>query len=676
MIQEEKSISTNSDTVYSSDILRKSPFVKKPIHFKILTASFILFTVIWVIVVLGKFYSLHSYVFDLGFIMQRLWQPYHIFSINFELYVLFSSGFQYILSPLYFFHSFQLLLIVQVIAIGVSCFPLYGIAVKKLKSTLYASAISIIYLFYFPLSGVLWFDVHFQAFFIPLFIFAYYFYINGRYRFATLLFIISGTTRFPYMIFPFLFSIFELYNYFLLDKKILIKPSKKRYIILIFIISTLFLLGGVYFDLLIPQSSIIAFSNTTFSERLVSMVLTFIFIFGPLLFLPIFRLRWLIMSMPLFLLGLYSGNPSYTFPMIMQEQYSSMIIPIVFIGLIEAFEGTNAEFTRTTYLKKIKLHLNLFKKYTLVRTNIVKNEKGILVFILAIIFIGSAFYQPYSPVNYTNSIVYNTDKDVSFNSTNYNILMTMMHFIPKNNPYVLFQNDMPELLPRPQVANLTFLFTSYIPNNITLGEVINNTFPIFSDNGHYVFTKVDYLIAYTQSSQYYLQFNGKESTLPQILSMMISSKKYGIVAEDRGFILVERGYIGTPKIYKPLIVNSPFNISNSNGSSTYRNLFSNRISSAFVTLVPGNYTVRYYISLSNNSPLSFIHGELGYNNGAELSNSFNVSASYFRLLNSKKAIAFNITVPNQESHAVFIISSFDFVGSLTIYNVSLVQTSY
>lgn len=254
--------------------------------------------------------------------------------------------------------------------------------------------------------------------------------------------------------------------------------------------------------------------------------------------------------------------------------------------------------------------------------------------------------------------------------------MTMMHFIPKNNPYVLFQNDMPELLPRPQVANLTFLFTSYIPNNITLGEVINNTFPIFSDNGHYVFTKVDYLIAYTQSSQYYLQFNGKESTLPQILSMMISSKKYGIVAEDRGFILVERGYVGTPKIYKPLIINSHFNVSNSNGSSTYHNLFRNKTSSAFVTLVPGNYTVSYCISLSNISNSSYIHGELGYNNGIELTNSFNISTSYFKNLNLPKAVIFNVTVPNQESHTIFVISSFNFVGSLTIYNVSLVQTSY
>ncbi len=645
-------------------------------HRVILFCSFMVFIFAWIIIVLGRFYSLQSSVFDLGFIMQRLWQPYNALYFSFAVYMFFSSGFQFLMSPLYFLHSFQSILIIQVLAIGISCFPIYSIARKKLNSSLLALLISIAFLIYFPSSGILWFDVHLQAFFIPLFIFAYYLYTENHYWWASFLFILSGTTRFPYMIFPFLFSIFALLEYYLFEEKNSTQALKFKSMLVVLIVSAIFLTAGAYFDLVLPKASLIGYSNTPFITRLFPVFLTIIFILGPLVFIPILRFKWLIMLIPFFALGLYTGNSSYIYPMVLQIQYTSMIVPIVFIGLIEGLESSNTLSIETHAFKEKKSCVWFLQFLSIIRKRAVKRRKGVLVVILFLLVCGSIFYQPYSPLNETSNLTYSSIRDVNFNFSEYDTLISLIHLIPPNDPYVLFQNDMPEMLPRPSINNLPFLFTTYMPNNITLRDVIANTFPFIGNNGQLEFSPINYLIAYTQSPQYYLQFNPRESTLPQILSLMMSSGRYGLLAEDRGFILVERNYTGVPFIYRPLIINSPFNSTNIAAGTTFNDLSTVRGSSAFVTLVPGNYLVTYYLSVTNNSQLAHICGELGYSFGANFSKSFNVSASYFKNTNLPTPVSFNITVPNQESYTVFDISASNFIGDITVYNVSLIQTLY
>ena len=664
---------------YSSDITLSrlyKRFFKKPSAYSVfLLTSFLIFILVWGTIVIGKFYSLHSYVFDLGFTMERLWQPYHVISFSFYIYVFFSSGFQFVLSPIYFLHSLQAILIAQVLAIGSSCFPIYGIAKKKLESDFSALIISIAYLIYYPSSGILWFDVHFQAFFVPLFIFAYYFYIREHYKLATLLFILSGTTRFPYIVFPFMFSVFEMANIIFTSEKAK-DHAKRNSVITIFVISSIFLACGVYFDLLIPQPSIILLSSTPIISRLESFILTFIFILGPVLFLPIFKFKWLILSLPLFVLGLYSGYSYYSYPLVVQVQYTSMIVPFVFIGAIEALASAHND-SKIVYKAKILIDIKkLIKRCSILNIKLSKWRQSLLVAILCVIFLGSIFYQPYSPLNDISSINYNLEQNIGLSTSNYNTMMSLIHLIPPNNPYVLFQNDMPEMLPRPSVDNLPFLFTTYLSNNITLGDVFNNTFPILTSSGHVQYTNVDYLIAYTQSKQYYLQFAPQESTLPQILSLMIASGKYGILGEANGFILMERGYHEIPRIYEPLLLNEPFNATNIKGGSTFHNLTTPVSSSTIVTLLPGNYSVTFYISVTTASALTNIYVGLGYNLGASQSRFFSVSGSYFKTANSPTSVSFNISVPNQESNTVFLVSASNFGGNITAYNVSLIQTSY
>lgn len=645
----------------------------------ILTMAFAIFTIVWGLITIGKYYSLHSYVFDLGYVMERLWQPYHSGLSDFYLYIFFSSAFQFIMSPLSFFDNYRLLLLVQVFAIGVSCFPIFGIARKLTNDGLIALLASIGFLIYFPSSGILWFDVHLQAFFIPLFIYGYYFYLNERYTIASTLFILSGTVRFPYAIFPITFSLFELIDSRLMQEGKFSDRKRIRYNVLTLLSSTIFLFGGIYFDLILPQPPLIAHSNLDVVNRLAQVILTAMVIFGPLLFLSLVKLRWFSMSLPFLALGVYSNSPYFVFPAVIQYQYTAMIVPTAFIGFLEGISlkgNWNMNSHRLTNKFGFRLKRKIYSRFAPI---LFLKKRQLMTIVVIFISIGSVFYQPYSPLNALSDANYHFADSVNFNASNYNTLTALIKLIPKNDPYVIFQNDMPEMLPRPGVGPRSFLFSTFLSSNITTGDVLNNTFPFLpyvNNRSNTTFTKIDYLLAYTQSSQYYLKFAPGESTLYQILSLMLNSGKYGILAEASGFILVKRDYQGAPKIYTPLTLGRHFDPTSPNGAATFHDLSAPQASSTFVTLVPGNYTVTYYISISNNSNLSIIHGGLGYNLGAEVSQTFNVNGSFFKKINVETTVTFNVSVPNEETYTVFIISGTNFVGNLTVYKVQIAQTSF
>ena len=540
---------------------------------KSLTVTIILFftfVILWGTIVLGKFYSLHSYVFDLGFVMQRLWQVYTIQSATFAANVFFSAGFQFVLSPLYFFHSFQLLLIFQVVAFGITVFPLYGIATELTQNNRFAMLISAAFLFYFPSAGILWFDVHFQAFFVPLFVFAYYFYLKGNYLLSLVFFILSGTVRFPYMVFPFMFAFLEIIQYLMHKNTSPFRVVKFNIIILV--ISAIFIVFGFYFSL-IPGNSPILYSATPWGQRIALEFWTFLIILAPLLFFPILSPRWLAMTTPFFLLGIYTGSANYVFPALMSEQYTSMVLPMVFLGTIEAFAkrrkyGSEST-TENRQFKHFARQLNRLRLGP-------QNEKTLFaIAILVVMLSASMFYAPYGPGNQYVQPSYSFSQNVGFNLTNYNALMRIESLIPKNNPYVLFENDMPQFLPRPPPPNtsLPFLFSTYISASLTLQEVTNNSFPLIFGNPHVMeHTKVDYLVANTKSNQFGVQFNSKESTLPQIMSLMMKSGKYGILAEDKGFIALERDYHSPPRVFVPMEIRSSYCTTNPIGGTTFVNL--------------------------------------------------------------------------------------------------------
>ena len=640
-----------------------------------LIGLFLGFTAIWTAIALGKFYTLHSSVYDLGFVMQRLWQVFNIHSISFDIFVLFNSGFQFVLAPLYLFHSYQLLLILQIIAVEITVFPLYGIAEQLTHNNKVALLISATFLVYYPSAGILWFDVHFQAFFVPIFISAYYFHTKNNFAASSFLLLLSGTVKFPYMIFPFLFVLIELV--FHAEQRKIIFPNAFRWYLTVLTISILFLACGLYFALL-PGNSPVGYAATPLGERTFFEVITFMFVFAPAMFLPVLRLRWLAMTSPFFILGIFTGDTNYVFPAVVTLQYTAMILPMIFLGFIDVFAD-----------KPDKIHHVLFaggfakKTAKAIRSLFAMLQKRKVIFALTVFVItltASMFYEPYGPANQYVNPNYSFSQNIGFNTSDYNTLMKIVSMIPKNNPYVLFENDMPEFLPRPQPPGtaIPFLFSTFLSSNLTLQEVSNNSFPLISADIHNTqYVKVDYLVANTKSSQFGLQFGPDEATLPQILSLMVKSGKYGLLAQINGFFAYERGYTLPPKIFTPLKVILPFEQSNLKSGTKFTNVNEvPRGSSTVIDLLPGTYSVTYYISVESDTGGSSLNLFLGYQLGKYTSQPSRVPLTYFKQPGEILPCTWNITVNGFEPLTTFDISTNGYNGEFTIYDVVVSQTHW
>ena len=640
-----------------------------------LIGLFLGFTAIWTVIALGRFYTLHSSVYDLGFVMQRLWQVFNIHSISFDLFILFNSGFQFVLAPLYLFHSYQLLLIFQIIAVEITAFPLYGIAKHLTHNNKVALLISATFLVYYPSAGILWFDVHFQAFFIPIFISAYYFHTKNNFAASSFLLLLSGTVKFPYMIFPFLFAFLELLLH--AERRRMILPNALRWNLVVLAISILFIACGLYFALL-PGNSPVSYAATPFGKRIFFEVITFVFVFAPVLFLPVLSLRWLAMTAPFFILGIYTGAPNYVFPEVFGLQYTAMILPMVFLGIIDVLADKPDKFHRVLFAGGFAN-----KTAKIIRSLSTPLQKRRVIFTLTVFVItltASMFYAPYGPANQYVNPNYSFSQNTGLNTSDYNTLMKIVSLVPKNNPYVLFENDMPEFLPRPQPPGTTipFLFSTFISSNLTLQEVSNNSFPLISANIHNAqYVKVDYLIANTKSSQFGLQFNPDEATLPQIASLMVKSGKYGLLAQINGFFAYERGYTLPPKIFTPLKVILPFDQSNLKSGTKLTNVNEvPRGSSTVIALLPGVYSVTYYISVESNTGGQSLNLFLEYQLGKYTSQPSLVPLSYFKQPGEILPCTWNITVHGFEPLTTFDISSNGYSGEFTIYEIVVLQTHW
>lgn len=640
-----------------------------------LIGLFVVFTATWAAIALGRFYTLHSSVYDLGFVMQRLWQVFNIQSISFDIFILFNSGFQFVIAPLYLFHSYQLLLMFQIIAIEFTVFPLYGITKHLTNNNKVALIIAATFLVYYPSAGILWFDVHFQAFFVPIFISAYYFHTKNNFAASSFLLLLSGTVKFPYMIFPFLFVSIELLLH--AKRRKIISPKALRWNLVVLAISIFFIACGLYFALL-PNNSPVIYAPTPFGKQIFFEVITFIFVFGPTLFLPLLSLRWLAMTAPFFILGIYTGAPNYVFPEVFALQYTAMILPMVFLGIIDVLADKPDKIHHVSFAegfanKTAKIKSSLF-------ATLQKRRLAFSIVVFVITLTASVFYAPYGPANKYVNPNYSFSQNTGMNTANYNTLMKIVSLVPKNNPYVLFENDMPEFLPRPQPPGTTipFLFSTFLSSNLTLQDVSNNSFPLISTDIHSArYVKVDYLIANTESSQFGLQFNPNEATLPQIVSLMVKSGKYGLLAQINGFFAYERGYTLPPKIFTPLKVALPFDQSNLKSGTKLANVSEiPRGSSTMINLLPGVYSVTYYISVGNTTGGPSLNLFLGYQLGKYTSQQNRVPLSYFKQPGEILPCTWNVTVQGFEPLTTFDVSTNGYNGEFTIYEVVVLQTHW
>ena len=104
------------------------------------------------------------------------------------------------------FKSYVLIVVFQELFITIAVFPLYGIAMHILKKKHLALMISVAYLIYPYIAGLYWFNFLYASLFPTLFLIGYYLYLKSKFKSAFVIFLVSGLTVFPYMLFIILLS--------------------------------------------------------------------------------------------------------------------------------------------------------------------------------------------------------------------------------------------------------------------------------------------------------------------------------------------------------------------------------------------------------------------------------------------------------------------------------------
>ena len=513
-----------------------------------LSAFFILFVLVWSIVSLSQLYNIRSAILDLGVAAERLWLPLNSSeTVRGILYnVFYGSIIPYILSPLSFLNNmFPAMLILQTIFIWASVFPIYFIARKFNISTTVSLLISLSYFFYFPLSGLNFFDFHMQAFFPFLFLMAYALYKYNYVKSAVLFFAIAALAKFPYAIFIAMFALIELISYFYEKRrgdhyKIPLLPI---FFLLIFSVGSL--IAGEVLSLAGPHGHVGGkVAGGIFP--LGSIAITIFIIFGSVLFVNFYSKRWFLFPLVFVSLMVYTHSGAYMFPGILTDQYSASFAPFIFLGVVEGISSFSkderSQHGEIYYVKNVK------KKFRLDGT------KRVVLTILVILILMSLIFEPWSPIVKDNNLVnyYGNANNPYDSFQTYQYLTIEDSMIPRNNPYVLVPNNIPEAYPRAlpggqyKIGELIMGFPRAVFEPVTLSDAVNDTFPYIAWNGTVVNIPIDYAWA-TLFDQDPFSDSGTQS-LVDIMNIMLMSGEYGIMAEANGTLVIERNYSYPPAL--------------------------------------------------------------------------------------------------------------------------------
>lgn len=645
---------------------------------------FSIYLTIWIHIDLGRFHSLNYLVWDFGNSMEKIWLVYNAQWTVFKLlHFLFLTGIVFLVSPLYFTHSYIALIILQPIILGIPVFGIYGIAKHFLKSTWSSLFISSGYLFFFLLSGPNWYVFHFQTFFIPFFIYGYFFFVKGNYKTSYVLLLLSGLTRYPYIIFPLLFSISTIiFDHFEIQEREL-RHRRMKFLLLPLGITTSVIFAISYysngnlsgfaepFQYTISSSPLISIILSNLSNKMLTVLLTLV----PFLCLPLLSKRWVIFLVPFYTLLFYSGGV-YAAPPIFFDQYSTAVIPFLFIGTIDVL-GKMKESKSVTMIPSISPLQPSSKKSP--------QDKTVLTFssVLVVLFLLFGFvYLPYSPVSQFSYASFNPISEYDNpNLPVFNEANRIVSMVPADCSTAVFQNNLPMGYPRPLFFGQSPIPDTSLPYNLSY----------HNPDGSWHKLVPSYIVIDPTFGDY-RQFTNK-GPFPDNISMfeLVSrsyAHGYGIVAQASGITLFERGYSGQLQYYSPLKTYysasyfTPFGPSQREGNHIVLSNITNKtiaytedVVGPYIDLAPGTYKVTYVLSsstmTSNDSSILITSANSG---GLTLGKSV-IGQATFSNENQKTYVSFSVTLNNSYTGIEFRVLDSQWYGILNFFGVYVNETT-
>lgn len=572
-----------------------------------LALAFLVYVAYWSWLTIRRYYALNAYVYDLGSNVEEMWLYWHqswtLVQVTAQV---FDQGIQYLVSPVIWMSSYPALLVLQSILVGSSCFAIYGIGSHLLKNRTEGWLLSIAYLMFFPLAGANWLDFEFLGLFAPLLLFGYLAYLKRHYATAFVLLALIGFIRFPFAIFPLLFGILVVAGAF--DD-----PAREssnqlpgpRYGLVLMVFSIALLAGGLLVSVPTIYSGELALDlhivgSAGPSVNTVDILLTFILVLAPVLFLPLFSTRWVIFLGPYAVVALRSRFWAYAFPYAFRWQYAPTLVPIVFLGAMDILSNPHP-LLGNPLLRRLKAVRWFRSRWD--RTG----RRAAVITILAVTMATALFLEPYGPFNSSTFNTFDTSSSTSVNSTEWHALNALVGLIPPDNPYVMFQDNMPEVLPRPQVyPTMMVPGLGIFGSPVTSAEAMNGTYPMVQ-NGQWTVVRADYVICDPLSWTYAYG----QPSMADFVSVLYSSGAYGIVGEADGMLLLEHNYEGPVRYYSPfeqtilasqlqipvdgpVFGHLPISFTDTGGDAALWN-------GPYWALSPGQYDVRLVMETSNTS---------------------------------------------------------------------------
>ena len=474
----------------------------------IIIPVFIVFSIASSLLSYMKYITFHSTVFDLGvssdLIKNALTSP-----------VVYNKLIYFLMYPLYSLFPSQIgLMVFQDVLVSAGVFPVYFIGRKLINNHNYALLLSLIWLFYFPLAGVEWFDFHFIALFPTIFLTGYCLILYDKFKSSLFFILLAITTDYLAAV----IVIFYLITLVMRHQKV---PKYYYYIIIILVLITFIGVNLIdpSYTLHFLNISAILKNPSILTASLFRKILYFILDTMPLLFISFFVPEMLLILPYAGLVFAHNYTP-YFQPIF--YQYPALIAPGIFIaGAVFVGKHENVHF----------LHINMKKFITIV---------------FAVAIITWLLFTPYGNlatdnnhdigvINYLAMGNYGTYSNIHY--TKYDReLQSMINSIPEGSS-VAIQNNMPQLT-----------------------QFYNYTLPVNKYNG-----TPQYIIADPYSIWFYnpvISPNVITDTL-YLVNHKLNSGDYGILMEESGMALLEKNYKGNTTNFVPYKV-SAFNSSSIN----------------------------------------------------------------------------------------------------------------
>jgi uncharacterized membrane protein len=649
-----------------------------------LVACFSLYVFFWSEISIDRIRALLALTYDFGIGMENGWLVVHnnwtpaFFAADF-----LRSGDVFILLPFTLTGNYEFVAVIQALILASATFPIYGIAKHILKDELTAFCIAASYLVYFPLAGTNWYDFHSEILFIPFFLMGYFCYIKGYNRRYFAFMLLSALTIFPYGILPFIFSGCVLLEALILQRRNGLKEfvSRNRWTLAlalasgILLVTAYFLVIHAFFSVEGTFGPIGEEIGSQVSANLLNKSITIILIFAPVAFLPLISIRWLPLMAPYFVLVFGGNNLPFQYPYFFFFQYQNVVGAFVFLGLIDAIAVLRS---------KRRPSRKQNTRQVVARRTPFRGRRAAALTVFSLCLATALLFEPYGPLNQYSPGDFDLQANMNVNETFYNEAMTLIGLIPRSDPFVLFQDNLPEVLPRPLVYNNSPLVPGlqFFGPNLTVESALSDSFPI-NINNHWTSVKIDYALADPESYLYHitkrvLEPNGTIADGPSMfdfIHVMFESGMYGLLGEASGMILLERGYTGSPRYYVPETswypttslhnnAGTPFTtgtISITNGSG---NVPVWQGPGAYVS--PGLYRLTYILETSNNSPENhLLYQVLAGPTAQTIIDQGSITGRNFSDTYAWTAISFDVYVNNAYDSVQFIIRATEWNGTLT-----------